>query len=292
MMSAPHAGSGDGTPVAAPAPARGRSPDVRPRPGRGGAEPHTTEARGLLGHGEPPHFFRFQGLTAAGLPHATTTRHCPGIASPATPGGPFEAAAAATLAHAKLDLARVAYARQVHGADLAAAPSSGGVAGTVDGLVTTERGVPLAIFTADCLAITLWDAEAGVLALVHVGWRGTVKGAAQAAVRAATERGARPARLTGAISPSIGPCCYEVDDPVIAPLASAYRSLAQSWFTPARPGRLMLDLWRANEMLLADAGVDPARIENPRLCTACHPDLLYSHRRRLSGRLVTVAALA
>jgi polyphenol oxidase len=53
----------------------------------------------------------------------------------------------------------------------------------------------------------------------------------------------------------------------------------------------MLDLWTANEELLADAGVDPARIENPRLCTACHPELLYSYRKGNRGRLVTVAAL-
>jgi len=54
---------------------------------------------------------------------------------------------------------------------------------------------------------------------------------------------------------------------------------------------VMLDLWRANEDLLAEAGVDPRAIENPRLCTACHPELLYSYRKGNRGRLVTVAAL-
>jgi copper oxidase (laccase) domain-containing protein len=53
----------------------------------------------------------------------------------------------------------------------------------------------------------------------------------------------------------------------------------------------MLDLWSANEALLAEAGVVPEAIENPRLCTACHPDLLYSYRRGNRGRLVTLAAL-
>ncbi|MBI2494792.1 MAG: laccase domain-containing protein [Candidatus Rokubacteria bacterium] len=53
----------------------------------------------------------------------------------------------------------------------------------------------------------------------------------------------------------------------------------------------MLDLWAANEALLAEAGVDPARIENPRLCTACHPELFYSYRRGDRGRLATLAAL-
>ena len=244
---------------------------------------------GLIGHGAPPAFFTFRGL--AGLPHATTTRYCPGVTSPADPAGPFEAEAATVLKGTGLDLARVAYAKQVHGASVASAPPGGGLAGCADVLTTTERGLPLAVLTADCLALTLWDPEASVLAVAHVGWRGTVQGAAQAAVAAAERLGARPGRLSAAVSPSIGPCCYEVDDPVIAPLASAYPAQWQPWFAPARPGRLMLDLWRANETLLAEAGVDPARIENPRLCTACHPDLLFSYRRGVSGRLVTVAAL-
>ncbi|HZF05296.1 MAG TPA: polyphenol oxidase family protein, partial [Patescibacteria group bacterium] len=160
----------------------------------------------LTAHGgEPPRYFTFPALTAAGLPHASTTRHCPGVTSPSEPTSPFTAGARETLAAAGLDLSRVAYARQVHGADVAHALTRGGVAGAVDVLSTSARGVPLAIFTADCLAITLWDAEAGALALAHVGWRGTVKGAAQAVVSAATGLGARPARLRAAIAPSIGP---------------------------------------------------------------------------------------
>jgi purine-nucleoside/S-methyl-5'-thioadenosine phosphorylase / adenosine deaminase len=63
------------------------------------------------------------------------------------------------------------------------------------------------------------------------------------------------------------------------------------WFQPVRDGHAMLDLWAANEAILADAGVDPAQIENPRVCTACHLDLLYSYRKGNRGRLVTVAAL-
>jgi copper oxidase (laccase) domain-containing protein len=53
----------------------------------------------------------------------------------------------------------------------------------------------------------------------------------------------------------------------------------------------MLDLWAANEAQLAEAGVEPGQIENPRLCTACHTDLLYSYRKGHRGRLITVAAL-
>jgi purine-nucleoside/S-methyl-5'-thioadenosine phosphorylase / adenosine deaminase len=246
----------------------------------------------LTPHGEPPRYFTFPALAAAGLPHASTTRHCPGVTSPSEPTSPFTPGARETLAAAGLDLARVAYARQVHGADVAHGLTRSGVAGAVDVLSTAIRGMPLAIFTADCLAITLWDPEAGALALAHVGWRGTAKRAQQAAVDAATALGARPARLRVAIAPSIGPCCYEVGEPVIRDFADAFGEARwQRWTRPTSNGRVMLDLWTANEELLTEAGVDSQRIENPRLCTACHPALLYSYRKGNRGRLVTVAAL-
>jgi YfiH family protein len=246
---------------------------------------------GLVGHGDPVRYFTFRRLGALGLPHATTTRHFPGVTSAAQPAAPFDGAARATLAGTGLDLGRAAYARQVHGAGVLRAPTGGGWAGTGDVLTTTERGLPLAIFTADCLAVTLWDSIARVLTVAHVGWRGTVRDATRAAVQAAVEAGARAAHLHVAIAPSIGPCCYEVDEPVLREFGDAFGRRARAWFQPGREGHAMLDLWAANEALLAAAGVDPAQIENPRLCTACHLDLLYSYRRGHRGRLVTVAAL-
>jgi len=251
----------------------------------------------LLGHGEPVAYFTFSSLTALGVPHATTTKHCPGVSSfaepivPEAPKPPFRDEAAAVLGATGLEMGRVSYARQVHGADVARAPAGGGFAGLVDILVTAVRAVPLAIFTADCLAIVLYDPSARALGVAHVGWRGTVRGATQKAVRAIGEVGGRAGSLRVAIAPSIGPCCYEVDEPVTTEFARVFGERWRSWATPSRAGRVMLDLWAANEALLAEAGVAPERIENPRLCTACHPDLLYSYRRGNRGRLVTLAAL-
>jgi polyphenol oxidase len=245
----------------------------------------------LVADGEPARFFTFPGLTAVGLPHATTTRHCPGVTAWSEPGGPFGPEAVRALAGAGLDLGRAAWARQVHEADVVGVSADGGFAGSADGLVSTESGVPLAIFTADCLAIVLYDADVRALAGAHVGWRGTVRGAAQAAVAALVKLGARVDRLRVAIAPSIGPCCYEVDEPVAAEFRQAYPSLWERWVTPVRPGHWLLDLWRANEELLARAGVATAQIENARLCTACHTELLYSYRKGNRGRLVTLAAL-
>lgn len=259
--------------------------------GPGTAGVPTARGARLTAHGEPPRYFTYPGLEALGLRHATTTRHCPGVTPWRESGAPLGPEAQATLAPTGLDFARLAWARQVHGADVARVGGSGGFAGAADVLMTTERGVPLMIFGADCLALMLYDPAVPALALAHVGWRGTVRGAAQSAVTALCAAGARPERIHAAVSPSIGPCCYEIDEPVIAAFTSAYPRVAERWVQPVRPGHWRLDLWSANETLLQGAGLVTTQIENPRLCTASHPELLYSYRRGQRGRLLTFAAL-
>jgi YfiH family protein len=245
---------------------------------------------GLVGHGEPAAYFTFPSLTAVGVANATTTRHCPGIGLASTRPTPFTGGAGAVLAGAGLSMERVTWAWQVHGAEVARGP--GGFAGHADVLVTTVPEAPLAIFTADCLAIVLADVAAPALVVAHVGWRGTVRGATQAAVAAATAAGARPERLRAAIAPSIGPCCYEVDAPVVEAFAAAYPDRWRAWTAPGRdPDHVMLDLWTANTTLLERAGLDPAHIDSPRVCTACHAETFYSYRKGNRGRLATVASL-
>ncbi len=244
----------------------------------------------MISHGAPVVYFTFATLAAAGLPHVATTRHLPGARPFGDPVSPFGAEAAAALAPAGLDLGRAAFARQMHGVDHARVAKAGH-AGAVDILVTTERALPLAISTADCLAITAYDPEARALAVAHVGWRGTASGGAREMVKALVAAGGRPERMRVTIGPSIGPCCYEVDEPVVTRFRHAYPRDWERWLRPGRPDHWMLDLWQTNEDLLGTAGVPPGSIENARRCTACHPDLFYSYRRGDRGRLVTIAAL-
>ena len=206
--------------------------------------------------------------------------------------GPFDERATDLLASAGIDYSRLAWAKQMHGDTVArVGPNGGGFADGADVLVTAARGVGLAIFTADCLALTLCDDAGGALAVAHAGWRGTVRDVPGVAVAALRDLGARVERLRVTIAPSIGPCCYEVDEPVTRELRAAFPDLWERWITPVRPGHVMLDLWTANEDLLERAGADPLRIENARVCTACHRDVFYSYRQGDRGRLVTVAAM-
>jgi YfiH family protein len=241
-------------------------------------------------HDDPARFVTSTLLEEHGLPHLFTTRNFPGVARPTEPRPPFGPAAQPLLAAHGLD-GEPAYARQVHGATVIRA-DRGGLAGHADALTTARPGLPLCVSTADCLPVLLYDAHAGRLAAVHAGWRGTVQSVTHAAVEALIEAGSAAADLVVAIGPSIGPCCYEVDAPVIARLEAAFPGGWEAWATPKGPGKWMLDLWGANLDQLTAAGVRPERIDVLRLCTGCRPDRHFSYRRgRGAGRLVTVAAL-
>jgi YfiH family protein len=241
-------------------------------------------------HDDPPRFVTSRLLEDHGLPHLFTTRHFPGVVKPTEARPPFGPEATAVLASRGLG-APLAFARQVHGATVLRA-ERGGFMGRGDALATARPGLPLAISTADCLPIVLYDARAGRLAAVHAGWRGTVQSVARAAVADLLAAGSEAGDLVVAIGPSIGPCCYEVDAPVIEQLEAAFPCGWEPWAVPKGPGKWMLDLWRANLDQLTGAGVRPDRVDNLGLCTGCRPDLLFSYRReRGAGRLVTLAAL-
>jgi hypothetical protein len=230
-------------------------------------------------------------LERAGLPHLFSTRHFPDMAGRRGGGPPISPAGQALLASRGLG-GPPAFARQVHGAEVLAV-SAPGPAGTGDVLLTDRPGLPLAVFSADCVPALIFDPAGRRLAAVHAGWRGTVLGAAAAAVRALAAAGGDPGRFLAALGPSIGGCCYEVDQPVRERFDTAFPGRWPAWAVARGPGRWLLDLARANEDQLAGAGLPRAAIDRLDLCTRCRPDLLFSYRRGGAGdgRLVTVAAL-
>lgn len=147
-----------------------------------------------------------------------------------------------------------------------------------DGLITDQPGVALVTTAADCVPVFLYDPVRRAIAAVHAGWRGTVKGIGARAVAAMVERyGCRPADLVGAVGPSIGPCCYEVDDQVAEPVRAYYGEAAQGLLSPTgAPGKYHLNLWEANRYDLLRAGVGSVTISGE--CTSCGVHRLFSHR--------------
>jgi purine-nucleoside/S-methyl-5'-thioadenosine phosphorylase / adenosine deaminase len=135
-----------------------------------------------------------------------------------------------------------------------------------DGLWTDERDLPVLAMSADCLPIALarMNGAAPAVAVVHAGWRGLLDGVVASAVETLGGEA-----LTAAIGPAIGPCCYEVRDDVGDPFRARFG------IGIVRDGKL--DLWRAAETALRDAGV--SHVDRFDLCTACRPELFFSHRR-------------
>ena len=167
-----------------------------------------------------------------------------------SPRAPFRAEAGSTLAGRARPRAGGVCAAGARGRGRAGAGGRG-TRGWSDILVTTERGVPLAISTADCLAISVYDPVARALGRGPRGLArdGERRGAGDGA--GGLRRAGAPERLRVAIGPSIGPCCYEVDEPVMAEFARVFRGRWSGWMRRRPAGHWMLDLWAANEDLLA-----------------------------------------
>jgi polyphenol oxidase len=176
------------------------------------------------------------------------------------------------------DPARLAMNRQVHAAIVhRAVAGERGRPG--DGLWTDERGVPMLKVTADCLPVALARTNGRpALAVLHAGRLGLLEGIVKAGAAALG------GPCIAVIGPGIGPCCYEVGADI--------RAAFEARFGAAVVRGRNLDLWRACELALEEAGV--ARIERTDLCTACNPATFFSHRRDngVTGRQGVIAYLA
>jgi YfiH family protein len=195
-----------------------------------------------------------------------------------------------------LEFDRVLLLRQVHGAEVAIARRGeyvGGPRPEADVAVTDDPTIAIGVRVADCAPILIADRHRPVVAAAHAGWRGTVHGAAMAAVGGMQARfGSRPADLVAAIGPCLGPCCGEVGPEVLDVFRQAGHgadALAR-WFTPGRGDRFQLDLPLANRDQLAAAGVPASQIYVSGLCTKSFPDVFHSHRERKerAGRMVGI----
>jgi polyphenol oxidase len=156
-----------------------------------------------------------------------------------------------------------------------------------DGLLLIEKRVVGVIKTADCLPVILYDPAVPMAAIVHAGWRGTVRRITEKALRHMVALGAKPERMGAIIGPGIGPCCYQVGVEVVADFQRS--GFGEHLFTE-RGGGLFLDLKRANRDMVEAEGI--ARIDDVGLCTSCRQDLFFSARNdKKAGRLVNFVVL-
>ena len=171
--------------------------------------------------------------------------------------------------------AALATVYQVHSADAVTVvrPWPQGERPHADALATDRPGLLLGVVTADCAPVLLADAEGGVVAAAHAGWRGAHAGVLEAAIGEMVGLGAARERIVAAIGPAIGQANYEVDEPFRAHFTPA----DEPFFAPGRPGHWQFDLEGYAAGRLARAGI--GRVERLGLDTYAQAERFFSYRR-------------
>lgn len=189
----------------------------------------------------------------------------------------------------KCKLGDIVCSDQTHTANLRVAARKDGGKGIViprdytdiDGLLTDEPGLVLATFYADCVPLYFVDVKKRAIALAHSGWRGTVARMGRCVTDKMKEvYGTDPADIVAAVGPSICQECYEVSEDVADAFAQEFRRQGQAdeILQSKGGGKYQLDLWRANEIVLKEAGIPAEQIQVTDICTCHNSEYLFSHR--------------
>lgn len=153
-----------------------------------------------------------------------------------------------------------------------------------DALITTEKEICIAVMSADCVPILLYDKRNQVIAAVHSGWRGTVAKILEKTLHTLhAQFDTKGQDLVAGIGPSVCQESYEVGEEVVQAVDEAFGKKYEL-VTPQSNGKARFDLWKANELQLLDFGVSPSQIELSHLCTVKNNHHFYSARKGDRGR--------
>jgi YfiH family protein len=201
-----------------------------------------------------------------------------------------------------LDAAAFTAAKQVHGDNVCRVTAEQRGRGAVshddaipstDALITDVPGVPIGVFTADCVPVFLYDPRRVAVGIVHAGWRSTALSIVSKAARMMEEEfGSDASDIWAAFGPSIGPCCYEVGRDVFDAFRTSFKDSSRL-FQKTADEKWHLDLWLANRRQLEECGITGGRTIHSRICSACNADDYFSARRLgpRTGRTLSVIAI-
>lgn len=149
----------------------------------------------------------------------------------------------------------------------------------IDGLVTNKPGIPLVTFYADCVPLFFLDPVKKVVGMAHSGWKGTVNKIGKEMIcKFVSDYRCNIGDILVGIGPSIGPCCYEVDEAVCQQFGKLDYVNSTASIKPQGNGKYIIDLWEVNKTLLISEGIKHQNITVTDLCTKCNKDIFFSHR--------------
>jgi len=193
-----------------------------------------------------------------------------------------------------IDYRNLICAKQAHGKNVESVNEGNKGAGALDygssfagtdGFATDKRGVPIAILTADCLPVFIYDPNRPAIAILHAGWRGSENNICAEGVRLMREKfGSQPQDLLAGFGPSIRSCCFEVE--------KDFKSNFPFGLI-ARGGRAFMDIALVNQRQLIGCGVKEENIFDPKICTFSDNENFFSFRKEAesAGRLISVIML-
>jgi polyphenol oxidase len=197
------------------------------------------------------------------------------------------------------------YAEQVHGKEviwLTSEDKGKGIRSresaiqAKDAFITQDTSLCIAALFADCVPLYFYDPIHQVIGLTHAGWKGTVQEIAAVTITKMRQNFAsKPDDILVAIGPSIGICCFAVDEVVMNKVWELFNR-DMMWKDGDKPlfqekmnGKFMLNLQEMNRQIMIKAGILPSHIEVSQLCTSCRTDLFFSHRKE-NGKTGRMAA--
>lgn len=154
-----------------------------------------------------------------------------------------------------------------------------------DGFFTDKKGVPIAILTADCLSVFIYDPKRPAIAILHAGWRSTEQNICAEGIRVMQQKfGSQPHRMLAGFGPSIRSCCFEVE--------KGFQSNFPFGLTE-RGGRIFMDIALVNQQQLISAGIREENIFDPKICTFSDNANFFSFRKEAdsAGRMISVIML-
>lgn len=153
-----------------------------------------------------------------------------------------------------------------------------------DALITNEKGICIAVMSADCVTVLLYDKKHKAIGAVHSGWRGTVARILEKTLEEMQRVfGTRGEDLVAAIGPSVCQESYEVGEEVVEAVHNSF-GRESGLMIPQPANKARLDLWKANKLQLVEFGVYDSRIEISDMCTVKNNDHFFSARKGDAGR--------